>query len=169
MLRGLIIIAATAALAACASTPPSYAPASGQGAAGYSETQIESNRYFVTFRAPSGADPALLQDYALLRAADLTLQSGRDWFWVDRRTLDEPSTRQTGPSVGIGVGGGSWGSRSGGSVGVGINLPLGGQRQVARSATLEIRLGEGPKPDDPNAYDARGISMNVRARISAAG
>ncbi|HYD88349.1 MAG TPA: hypothetical protein VEA80_12810 [Vitreimonas sp.] len=166
MLRHLIFIAAAAALAACASTPPPYAPAPGQGAAGYSETQIESNRYFVTFRAPSGADPALLQDYALLRAADLTLQNGREWFWVDRRTLDEQSTRATGPSVGIGVGGGSWGSHSGGSVGVGINLPLGGQRQVARSATLEIRMGEGAKPDDPNAYDARAIATNLRSRLA---
>jgi predicted small lipoprotein YifL len=164
MIRNLIAIAALAALAACASTPPTYTPAAAQGAAGYSEVQIESNRYFVTFRAPGGADPALLQDYALLRAADLTLQNGREWFWVDRRTLDEPTTRSNGPNVGIGVGGGSWGNRSGGSVGVGINLPLGGQRQVARSATVEIRMGEGPKPDDPNAYDARGISLNLRPR-----
>lgn len=169
MLRHLIFIAAAAALAACATTPPSYAPATSQSAPGYSETQIESNRYFVTFRAPSGADPALLQDYALLRAADLTLQNGREWFWVDRRTLDEQQTRQTGPSVGVGVGGGSWGGRSGGSVGVGINLPLGGQRQTARSATLEVRFGEGAKPDDPNAYDARAIAMNLRSRINPAG
>lgn len=169
MLRHLIVIAAAAALAACASTPPAYAPAASQSVAGYSETQIESNRFFVTFRAPSGADPALLQDYALLRAADLTLQNGRDWFWVDRRSVDEQATRSSGPSVGVGVGAGSWGNRSGASVGVGVNLPLGGQRQTARAATLEIRFGEGPKPDDANAYDARATSANLRARIASAG
>ncbi|GIK48157.1 MAG: hypothetical protein KJZ75_08440 [Hyphomonadaceae bacterium] len=168
MLRHLIVIAA-AALAACASMPPPYAPAASQSAAGYSETQIESNRFFVTFRAPGGADPALLQDYALLRAADLALLNGRDWFWVDRRSVDEQAVRSSGPSVGVGVGAGTWGRRSGSSVGVGVNLPLGGQRQTARAATLEVRFGEGPKPDDANAYDARAIAANLRARINSRG
>ena len=67
----------------------------------------------------------------------------------------------------MGVGGGSWGSRSGASVGVGINFPIGGGGgQRARSATLEVRFGEGPKPDQPNAYDARAVSSNLRARIT---
>lgn len=167
MIRTLIAAAALGLLAACASTPR-YAPAASPGAAGYSETQIENNRYFVTYRAGGAADAQLLQDYALLRAADLTLQNGREWFWVDRRTLDDANSYRSGPSVGIGVGGGSWGRRSGASVGVGMNIPLGGggQGQRARSATLEIRMGEGPKPDDPNAYDARSISQNLRARVT---
>lgn len=170
MLRSITVIAAAAFLAACATTPPVYSAATSAGGPGYSETQIESNRYFVTYRAPGGADAALLQDYALLRAAELTLQNGREWFWVDRRTIDGQVSRTSGPSVGVGVGAGSWGSRSGTSVGVGMSFPIGGQRgQVARSATLEVRFGEGPKPDDPNAYDARSISTNLRARIASAG
>lgn len=165
MLRPLMIIAAFAALTACASTP-TYAPAATPGATGYSERQIESNRYFVTYRAAGAADPALLQDYALLRAAELTLQNGRDWFWVDRRSVDEGAASR-GPSVGVGIGAGSWGGRGGASVGVGVNLPVGGGGGGgrAREATLEIRFGQGPKPDDVNAYDARAISANVRARL----
>lgn len=167
MIRTFVFAAAVAALAACATTPPPYAAATGPNSAGYSETQIENNRYFVTYRAGGASDAQLLQDYALLRAADLTLQNGREWFWVDRRTLDEANTRRSGPSFGVGVGAGSWGRRSGGSVGVGMNFPLGGgQGQRARSATLEIRMGEGPKPDDPNAYDARSISQNLRSRVT---
>ena len=172
LLRHAACAAILVALSACATAgPPPYAAAPSQTAAGYSETQIESNRYFVTYRAPSGADAATLQDYALLRAADLTLQNGREWFWVDRRTLDEQNSRSSGPQIGVGIGGGSYGSRSGGSVGVGINFPLGGGQsgQRARSATLEVRFGEGAKPDDPNAYDARSISTNLRARITPAG
>jgi hypothetical protein len=164
MLRPLSFIAFTV-LAACASTP-SYGPAASQGGAGYSERQIESNRFFVTYRAASAADAALLQDYALLRAAELTLEHGREWFWVDRRTLDEGGARNGGPSVGVGVGAGSWGGRSGGSIGVGVNIPVGGGGgERARAATLEIRFGEGVKPDDVNAYDARAISANVRSRL----
>lgn len=161
----LSALAAVSLLAACVSMPPPYAPATSARATGYSESQIESDRYSVTYRAASGAEASLLQDYALLRAAELTLTSGRDWFWVDRRTLDE-TPQGGGPSVGIGVGGGSWGGRSGASVGVGVNFPLGGQRQRARSATLEIRFGEGPKQPAENAYDARSTAANLRARLA---
>lgn len=170
MLRHVLIVAAALALTACASTP-TYTPAARAGAAGYSEAAIESNRYFVTYRAPGAADAALVQDYALLRAADLTLQNGRDWFWVDRRTLDEDAAaRRSGPSVGVGIGAGSWGGRGGGGVSVGINLPIGGgaTQQRAQSATLEVRFGEGVKPDDPNAYDARAVAANIRARLAPA-
>lgn len=167
MIRTFVIAAAFAMLAACATTAPPYSAASNPNGAGYSETQIENNRYFVTYRAGGVTDAQLLHDYALLRAADLTLQNGREWFWVDRRTLDEESTRRSGPSFGVGIGAGRWGGSSGGSVGVGMNFPLGGaQGQRARSATLEIRMGEGPKPDDQNAYDARSVSQNLRARVT---
>ncbi len=165
MLRTLAFVAAAFALSACASTPPSYTPAASANAAGYSETQIESNRYFVTYRAPGSADAALIQDYALLRAADLTLQNNREWFWVDRRTLDGQG-QSRGPSVGVGVGGGSYGGRGGVGASVGMSFPLGNRGEQARAATLEIRFGEGLKPDDPNAYDARDISTNLRSRLA---
>jgi len=163
MLRKLAFVAAAFALAACASTP-TYTPAPYANAAGYSETQIETNRYFVTYRAPGAADAALIQDYALLRAADLTLQNNREWFWVDRRSLDEQGN-SGGPRIGVGVGGGRYGGRGGVGGSVGLSFPLGSRGEQARAATLEIRFGEGPKPDDPNAYDARSISTNLRSRL----
>jgi hypothetical protein len=168
MIRSLFFAAAMLGLTACASVP-SYAPAASASAAGYSETQIESNRFFVTYRAAGAADAALLQDYALLRAADLTLQNGRDWFWVDRRTLLEEGAQSSGPSLGIGIGGGNYGRHTGVNVGVGINIPLGGAPAGtrARGASVEIRFGEGVKPDDPNAYDAHATSANLRARLLA--
>lgn len=165
--RLLIPLVAAAALAACATTP-AYRAAATPTAAGYSETQIESNRFFVTYRAAGTADAQLLNDYALLRAAELTLQSGRDWFWVDRRTTDDAGgAHNSGPSVGVSVGGGNWGRRSGVGVGVGMNFPIGGSRGPrASAATLEIRFGEGVKPDDPKAYDARAVSSNLRSRLT---
>jgi hypothetical protein len=162
-----LVLAATLVLAACATTPV-YAPAASAGAAGYSETQVESNRYFVTYRAGGATDAALLQDYALLRAAEVTLQHGSSWFWVDNRRLEGEGAR-SGPSLGVGIGAGNWGRRSGVSVGVGVNIPIGGAPAGtrARSATVEIRFGEGVKPDDPNAYDAHAIAANLRARLLA--
>jgi hypothetical protein len=47
-----------------------------------------------------------------------------------------------------------------------MSFPLGNRGEQARAATLEIRFGEGPKPDDPNAYDARSISTNLRSRLA---
>lgn len=164
MIRTLAFTAVLA-LAACASTP-TYAPAAAPGRPGYSETQLEANRYFVTYRAERTADQSLLYDYALLRAADIALENGRDWFWVDRRSFDGQSSGSSGPRVGIGVGGATFGGRSGvgGSVGVSVPVGNGGSGAGAHAATLEIRLGEGPKPDDANAYDARAIALNIRTR-----
>lgn len=159
-----IALAAVLLISACASAPPPYGAALSATGAGYSETQIENGRYFVTFRAPSGAEASRLEDYALLRAAELTLQNGRQWFWLDRRTVDE-TARASGPTIGVGVGAGSWGRRSGGSVGVGVNLPLGGAQERARAAMIEIRFGEGDKPDAVNAYDARSTADSIRARL----
>lgn len=164
-MRLLIVSAALVALAACASVP-TYAPAVQPGGPGYSEMQIESDRYVVTYRAGASAEASLLEDYALLRAAELTLAHGHDWFWVVRRDFESGRDRYSGPSIGIGVGGGSWGGHGGASVGVGVNIPVGGQRGSARAARLEIRFGQGPKPDEANAYDARSISANVRARLA---
>ena len=170
----VLAFAAVLALTACATTgaPPPYAAAASPTSAGYFETQIESTRYFVNYRAPSGAEAARLEDYALLRAAELTLQNGRDWFWVDRRTLDQQDDgRSSGPRIGVGVGGATFGGNSSAGVGVGMTFPLGsGQAGLrARGATLEVRFGEGLKPDDANAYDARSTSANLRARIASAG
>lgn len=165
MIRRLIPLIAVVALAACATTP-TYTRAATPNGAGYSEQQIESNRFFVTYRAGGATDSARLQDMALLRAADVTLEHNRDWFWVDRRNVDNAGSYSSGPSIGVGIGGASFGRHSAFGSSVGLNFPLGGQHHdTASAATLEIRLGEGVKPDDPNAYDARALSANLRARL----
>lgn len=176
MIRILVFAAAAFGLAACASsTSPAlpYRAAPTSTALGYSETQIESNRYFVRYRVTSPAEVSQLEDYALLRSAELTLENGRDWFWVDRRTLDQQEdARSSGPSIGVGIGGGSYGRRSGASVGVGMTFPLGNREEAApraRSTTFEIRFGEGPKPNDANAYDARSTAQSLRSRLPPAG
>jgi hypothetical protein len=157
-----VAVAAAATLAACQTTP-TYSAAASPNAAGYSETQIESGRYTVTYRAPGGADAQTLQNYVLLRAADLTLANNREWFWVDRRNLDGRGV-SSGPSIGIGLGGGSFGHHGGVGVGAGFSFPIGGGGPTATVAALDIRFGDGPKPDDPNAYDARSTVMHLRAQ-----
>lgn len=152
------------ALAACASTPSVYGPAANADRPGYSETRIEADRYRVTFNGTGGDRGARVADLALLRAAELTLAGGYDWFAVTNR-FDEVGSGSNS-TFSFGVGGGSWGGNSGVGVGVGTDIPVGGSREASiESSTLEIRLGRGAKPDDANAYDAREVQSTIRARM----
>ena len=76
---------------ACASIPNSnYRAAQGDGP-GYKEIALDSTSYRVQFKA-RGNQRTAAQDYALQRAAELTLNAGYDWFIVSqqkRRLINE--------------------------------------------------------------------------------
>jgi hypothetical protein len=63
---------------------PSYGPARSASDSGYSDVRIDDNRYRVQYRIESG-DVELAQDWALRRAAELTLDSRYDWFQIISR------------------------------------------------------------------------------------
>jgi len=75
-----IAFAASFALAACASVAD-YREAPSAKASGYSEQVIEKDRYRVQYRLASD-DSAKARDYALLRAAELTLEKGYSTFEI---------------------------------------------------------------------------------------
>lgn len=160
MLRKLSVAAALLTLAACA-TPTVYQPAARPNAVGFSETQIERDRFRVTFRGGGGAPAAQVADYALLRAADLTLGAGYDWFVVDQRWVEQTGSG-SGPQLSVGGGSASFGRRSAVGLGVGTSFDLGGG--PALSTTLEVRLGRGARPADANAYDARQVKATIAPR-----
>jgi len=112
------------------------------------------------FGGKGGAPEAQVEDYALLRAAELTLRDGYDWF----RVTDRSGVVRGGGGGTLSVGGGSASFGRGGGVGVGVgtSFDLGGGPQLAR--TLEIVMGRGPKPDAPDVYDARGVQASIGAR-----
>jgi hypothetical protein len=103
MKRLALLSIAALSLAACATTPTLYQPATGPQAVGYSEYRIEPGRYRITFRGGSGATAAYVTDLALRRAADLTIQEGAEWFRVSDRMLQGQPDR--GPRLSFGVGG----------------------------------------------------------------
>ena len=159
----VVAVACSAALAACATQPTVYAPAAGPAASGFSEYRIEPGRYRVTYRGGAGAPPAQVADYALLRAAELALADGYDWFRVADRWMEGSPDR--GPQVSVGGGSASFGRRSsvGVGVGVGTSFSLGGGPQLAQ--TIEVVMGRGSSPRDADVYDARAIQREVGGRM----
>ena len=158
-----LIVAAGLALSACASLAP-YGAQMGPGGQGYAEQRIESNRFRVTYNGVGAPGPVM--DMALLRAAELTTAEGYDWFEVTQRWTDGrlDSAGRMRPSLGVsygaGRGSGRYGSYSTSGVGVGVGLNFSGPSPT--STTLEVVMGNGSKPDRPNAYDARSVQDGLR-------
>lgn len=161
-----LIAAAGLALSACASLAP-YGPQTGAGGQGYAEQRIESNRFRVTYNGVGAPGP--VADMALLRAAELTTSQGYDWFEVTQRWIDGRPDSAGGlrPSVGVGYGSsrydGRYGNYSTSGVGVGVGLNFSGPSPT--STALEVVMGNGVKPDRPDAYDARGVQDALRPRL----
>ncbi len=153
MKRLALFVLAALSLAGCA-TPTVYQPATGPSAVGYSEYLIEPGRYRVIFRGGGGAPPEQVMDLALLRAADLALAQGYDWFRVSDRYVQAVGGGY-GPDIGVGVGGMSFGHHSGVGGGVSTGFNLGGGPALA--ATIEVTMGRGPMPPGLDVYDAHAV------------
>ncbi len=162
-MKHLMYLIAAGALAACTSSQ-AYGPASKSGAMGYASQKIEAGRYQVTY---TDTDPARARDRALLRAAELTLLEGSDWFEITSSFTDRSEEgRSGGSSVSIGGSSGSHGRSSSVGVGVGIGIPIGGSSSGAVTEVLEIMTGKGAKPDRPAVYDARSVDINLRGTVT---
>lgn len=172
--------AAALALSACASVTP-YGPAGVDSRYGYSDIRIDGDRYRVSYAGNSLTSREQVEMGLLLRAAEITLETGNDWFaTVDRAT--DRDTRLVGTPdpfynrYGYGWGptwryyrGGYWSpwSRWGGwndSFWGGRDIDY---RQIDRyEATAEILVNDGRKPaNDANAFDAREVVQNLGPRV----
>ncbi|RZK81072.1 MAG: hypothetical protein EOO66_29150, partial [Methylobacterium sp.] len=182
--KALVAALATSTLmvAGCA-TETRYRPATGQGfnRTGYSERQIEPNRFLVGFSGNSVTTRDTVERYLFFRAAELTLQNGYDYFVMADRDTDRQTRTYTTPGFGGGFGpgwgyggfGGYWGPSwryggrgfRGGAFGGGFG-PWGGWgggfndfdvRTVDRfEASAEVVMRKGPIPrDNIRAFDAR--------------
>ena len=136
-MKRLITALALLSLAACASAPTRYAPAANASEMGYREQRLEQERYRVSFRGNPDLKGPQVEDMALRRAAELTVQNGYQWFNVVSRYTDlaDGSYSPTGPTIGIGGSSSSFGS------GIGVGVGLIGVGGPQRRGALRVAAG----------------------------
>jgi hypothetical protein len=72
-------------LAACAEEPPYFGPIGDGHSTGYSDQQIDQNRYRVTYVGDSQTPRTTVENFLLLRAAQVSLRAGYPGFTFDNR------------------------------------------------------------------------------------
>ncbi len=186
VLAGLVI---GLTLAACvASTPYESASRTGYG---YSDQRIESDRYRVTFRGNAATSRETVENYLLLRSAEITLENGYDYFIVVENDTEARSYYSSlygssfhgGFHNGFGpfYGGGGFGRRGfrGGfgrfgafpyypyGFGYGADYYGGSYRENTQySAIAFIALFKGEKPKNESAaFNAREVADNLRPLV----
>ncbi len=170
-----VVATAALALAACATSSTPYQPA-GQGSRyGYSELRLQEDRYRVTFAGNSVTSREQVEMSLLLRSAEVTLQSGYDWFSTVNRATERDSRYYTQPDPFYThrygpywspywrfYRGGYW-SRWDPFWGNDFNV----QEVTRYEASAEIVMGRGQKPaNDQNAFDAREVVDNLGPRVA---
>ena len=169
-------------LSGCATETP-YRPATGKGfyRTGYTDRQVEANRFLVTFAGNTVTERDTVERYLLYRAAQLTVENGYDFFVMVQRDTDRQArTYSTTPAFGpYGGWGGYWGPswgfygrgfgwrRFGGGFGWGGWGGYGFNdfdvRTVDRyEASAEIVMRKGtPGSDDVRAFNARQVIEKI--------
>lgn len=159
-------------LIGCASSTTNYIVADDAGDYGYSDRKLTDTRYRVSFTGNSRTPVDLVQDYALLRAAELTIEKNFDWFEVaDRSTTPQVNPDTVGTEVAVSTRAGSH-TRCGllrcsttdyspGYSFETIDFP--GRRQ-RYTASIEVIMGQGSGTSN-RAYNAREVIESLRAEI----
>jgi len=173
MIRTLTFGGAALLLAACATATP-YGPAEAGGGYGFSEQQIEQDRFRITFRGNSSTARETVENSLLYRSAELTVQQGYDYFIVVENDT-EARKSYSGSSYpafygrygyGYPFHRGNFGHHAFPyyAYGFGWGYPHDSySREITRySAVAFVSMHEGAKPgDNPQAFDAREVMQNL--------
>src|ERR1700761_1825743 len=92
-------------LAACVG-PAAYAPRAPGQSTGYTDRELATGRYRVTFTGNSSTPRETVENYLLLRAAEVTLAAGGSHFMFDDRDTHARTTLFANPAF---YGPGYWG------------------------------------------------------------
>lgn len=153
-------------LGACETSTP-YVAAGDTDGYGFTEQRIEDNRFRIVFRGNSLTERETVEDYLLFRAAEVTLETGYDYFVVVEDDTEKSTSYQTvGPDPFF-YGRGrrfpyyGYGYRWGGYP---DDFAL--RERNRYTAIAYIVLGKGEKPENtPTAYDARQVIENLESVV----
>lgn len=146
------------ALTACSTTV--YKQASGPMGMGYSDAPLEDGRYRITFR---GRDFNTAYDFALLRAAEITLAKDYTWFRVTNAFSNEDEDHRHSSHISVSTGHSSH-RRHRDYWGVGLGFPLTDNYRTALHS-IDIQLGKGDKPEEDRVYDAASVIATIGPRV----
>ena len=168
------LILAALGLGACASSGQ-YVAASDADDFGHYSTKLADNRYRVVYNGNERTKLNKTKDYALLRAAELTLQEGYTWFEVvDRATTTEERGGHD-PHTGVSYERTHEVERSCGLLGctsrvkptttTGVHVDTRSPRSK-HSYALEVLMGNGEIPQKGgNYYDASSVAKSIWDRM----
>lgn len=154
MKRVALFVVCIFLLQACATYSP-YKPAQHDGF-GYRHTQLSETQYRIDFKARD-IEQGIAVDYAMLRAAELSIEKGYDWFEVIDRE-NNISRKRTTPSVGFS----SFSQFHGGLI---LGTSVSDTDEGIVTVLLEINMGKGVRPDAKKVYSAQELADNLRRSL----
>ncbi len=168
-MKNVMVLLSLCFLAACGSTPD-YKEAKNDQSPGYFERQLTENQYRIGFVGKNGMSESKVKDFALLRAAEVTLDKGYDWFMIlgdassqktTERTRIEPSVRHHHVSRSCGLLGCTT-THSPASFGMSV-ASISESNQYKTS--LEISMGKGEPKDANRVFDAKALKENLAMQL----
>lgn len=148
-------------LCGCATQPTKFVQSDGPGHYGWHDSQLGPTRYRVSFAGNTNTGRDRVKDFALKRAAQLTLKQGHDWFRVVNQNTEhdtehaptETTSMSTPPEVTRSCGLlGCTTSVAPGYAGVSVTTSHTSNKYVS---SIEIVMGDGKPADPTTVYNAR--------------
>lgn len=97
--NALAFIVLAAICSACTSNGPEYVALIETGDRGYSSQMLDNTKYRISFARSSGTPVNIVQDLALLRAAEIALENNFDQFTIAEETVTPMYAPESEPSV----------------------------------------------------------------------
>lgn len=154
------LLALTVLLSGCASGP-AYRSAAEPGDYGYRDARLTAHHYRVSFSGDYGTARETVENFALFRAAQVTLLHGDDHFRVvSQQTLPITEHADYGPTASFGYG---WGSPFWAG-GIGLRTP--GEARTRYESVIQIEIGPDVPDQGPDIYDAHQVRQNLAPGVS---
>lgn len=161
-----IVVLCVLALAGCVTATP-YRKAVHQHDYGYQEFKIEENRYRLSFSGNSETPRQIVENYLLYRAAELTLEQGKDYFVIVNSGTDKNTEHQStvvgAPALALGYGHHHGRGRHQ-SFGFGFNIINATFNDYQAYGTVLLQSGT-KSPTDVHAYNAKEVVTNLGPSI----